>query len=64
MPLFSASEDFARRTLSAIPGLLSRLAYMTSLRDEQGNYCHWGLVTHPWKLLLPRKPCAARTWKC
>ena len=47
MPLFSASEDFARRTLSAISGLLSRLAYMTSLRDEQGNYHHWGLArTH------------------
>lgn len=47
MPLFSASEDFARRTLSTIPGLLSRLAYITSLRDEQGNYHHWGLArTH------------------
>ncbi|MGA2961130.1 MAG: hypothetical protein ABSD96_05610 [Candidatus Korobacteraceae bacterium] len=47
MPLFSASEDFTRRTLSAIPGLLSRLAYITSLRDEKGNYRHWGLArTH------------------
>ncbi len=47
MPLFSASEDFARRTLSEIPGLLSRLAYITSLRDEKGNYRHWGLTrTH------------------
>ncbi len=43
MPLFSASEDFARRTLSAISGLLPRLAYMTCLRDEQGDYRHWGL---------------------
>lgn len=47
MPLFSASEDFTRRTLSAISGLLSRLAYISSLRDEQGNYRHWGLArTH------------------
>ena len=47
MPLFSASEDFTRRTLSAIPGLLSRLAYITSLRDEKGKYRHWGLArTH------------------
>ena len=47
MPLFSASEDFARRTLSAISGLLSRLGYMTSLRDKEGNYSHWGLArTH------------------
>ncbi len=47
MPLFSASEDFTRYTLSAIPELLSRLAYITSLRDKEGTYCHWGLVrTH------------------
>ena len=47
MPLFNALEDFTRRTLSAMPGLLSRLAYITSLRDEKGNYCHWGLArTH------------------
>ena len=47
MPLFSASEDFTRRSLSAIPGLLSRLAYIASLRDEEGNYRHWGLArTH------------------
>jgi len=47
MPLFSATEDFARRTLSVMPGLLSRLAYITGLLDEKGNYCHWGLArTH------------------
>jgi hypothetical protein len=47
MPLFSALEDFTRRTLSGIPGLLSRLAYITSLRDEKGSYRHWGLTrTH------------------
>ena len=47
MPLFGASEDFARRTLSGIPGFLSRLAYITSLRDEKGSYRHWGLArTH------------------
>jgi hypothetical protein len=47
MPLLSASEDFTRRTLSGIPGLLSRLAYIARLRDEKGNYRHWGLTrTH------------------
>jgi len=47
MALLSASEDLARRTLSAIPGLLSRLAYLTSLRDDKGDYRHWGLAhTH------------------
>jgi hypothetical protein len=44
MPLFSALEDFTRRTLSGITGLLSRLGYITSLRDEKGNYSHWGLA--------------------
>ncbi len=47
MPLFSASEDFTRRTLSGVPGLLSRLAYIASLRDDKGSYRHWGLArTH------------------
>jgi hypothetical protein len=47
MPLLSASEDFTRRTLSEIPGLLSRLAYVVRLRDKNGDYCHWGLArTH------------------
>jgi hypothetical protein len=47
MPLLSPSEDFTRRTLCRISGLLSRLSYIASLRDEEGNYCHWGLArTH------------------
>jgi hypothetical protein len=44
MPLLSASEDFGRRTLSAIEGVLSRLAYVIRLRDENGEYRHWGLA--------------------
>lgn len=47
MPLLSAWEDFTKRTLSGIPGLLSRLVYVIGLRDENGNYRHWGLArTH------------------
>jgi len=44
MPPLNASEDFARRTLSAIRGLLPRLAYVTRLRDKSGTYHHWGLA--------------------
>lgn len=38
----SASEDFKRRTLSLLPTLLERLAYMCSLQSENGTYEHWG----------------------
>lgn len=43
MTLLSASDDFRVRTLSAVNGLLSRFAYVLSLRNENGNYRHWGL---------------------
>ena len=39
----SASEDFRRRTLSVLPTLLERLAYICSLQTEDGAYEHWGL---------------------
>lgn len=39
----SASEDFKRRTLSVLPTLLERLAYICSLQTEHGTYEHWGL---------------------
>ena len=39
----SASEDFKRRTLSVLPTLLERLAYICSLQTEYGTYEHWGL---------------------
>ena len=40
---WSASEDFRRRTLSVLPTLLERVAYMCSLQNEDGAYEHWGL---------------------
>ena len=43
MPLFSASEDFAIRTLRSIHSALQRLRYLASLRDHDGNYHHWGM---------------------
>lgn len=43
MPLLSAGDDFHYRTLSAIDGDLTKLAYIASLRDGNGAYGHWGL---------------------
>lgn len=44
MNLFSASEDLAIRTLKHLPGVLSRLLYLVTLRDDEGNYRHWGMA--------------------
>jgi hypothetical protein len=41
--LRSALEDFRSGTLSAVPGLLGKLRYVTRLRDGRGVYTHWGL---------------------
>lgn len=43
MTLLSAYEDFVGRTLASLPGVLARLAYLGSLRDDSGAYCHWGM---------------------
>jgi hypothetical protein len=45
MALFSAFDDLMGRTLSAFPGLLARLDYLSGLRHpETGLYSHWGLI--------------------
>jgi hypothetical protein len=43
MLLLSASEDFVRRTLAAVPGRLGKLFYVGSLHRD-GQYHHWGLA--------------------
>lgn len=43
MALISAFEDLLSRTLAAIPGLLGRLEYLSSLKVA-GRYGHWGLT--------------------
>jgi hypothetical protein len=43
MSLLSAFDDFVSRTLALIPGLLARIEYVASLREE-GRYAHWGLA--------------------
>lgn len=42
MSLLSTLDDFLNRTLSAVPGLLARVEYVSSLRKD-GRYAHWGL---------------------
>lgn len=42
MTLKSALQDVKETTLSAITGLLARLAYLGSLR-RHGRYEHWGM---------------------
>jgi len=43
MTLKSVKEDLQGSTLRAVSGLLGRLEYFTSLRQEDGSYSHWGL---------------------
>jgi len=43
MTLKSVREDLQARTLSAIAGFLAKLAYLASLRQQDGSYTHWGL---------------------
>jgi len=43
MTLFSAYEDFARRTLGALDGTWEKLVFVASLRGEKDRYEHWGL---------------------
>ncbi len=43
MTLRSALQDLRDTTLSALSGLLAKLAYLGSLRRGEGGYYHWGL---------------------
>jgi len=43
MTLKSAIQDVKDTTLSAVSGLLGKLAYLASLRHKQGRYQHWGI---------------------
>ena len=45
MTLKSALQDFKETTLTAVSGLLGKLAYLSSLRRAQGRYEHWGMET-------------------
>jgi hypothetical protein len=43
MALKTVREDLRNRTLSAVAGLLGKLAYLSNLRRQDGSYSHWGL---------------------
>lgn len=43
MTLRSALQDVKESTLSAVAGLLGKLAYLASLRRGDDRYHHWGL---------------------
>jgi hypothetical protein len=43
MTLRSALQDVKETTLSAVSGLLGKLAYLASLRHKEGRYEHWGM---------------------
>jgi hypothetical protein len=43
MSLLTPLDDFVTRTLRAIPGLLARIEYVSSLKKD-GRYEHWGLT--------------------
>jgi len=42
--MLKAAEDFKMRTLSALPTLLEKLAYICSLQTGNGSYLHWGFA--------------------
>lgn len=40
--ILKAAEDFKKRTLSALPTLVEKVAYICSLQTGSGGYLHWG----------------------
>jgi hypothetical protein len=44
MNLFLPSEDLAQRTLSHVQGIFRKLLYLVTLRDDRGQYRHWGMA--------------------
>ena len=43
MTFLSAYEDFVVRTLAPLRGSLAKLVYLGTLRNDAGEYCHWGM---------------------
>ena len=42
--ILKAAEDFKKRTLSALPSVLEKVAYICSLQSGSGGYMHWGFM--------------------
>jgi hypothetical protein len=43
MAFLSAQDDFRKNTLEALPNSLKRLDYLAQLRENAGDFSHWGL---------------------
>ena len=43
MPLLSAIDDFVQRSLAALPTVWEKLRFVSGLREDDGNFHHWGL---------------------
>jgi hypothetical protein len=43
MAFLSAEDDFRKNTLAALPNALKRLDYLAQLRENAGDFSHWGL---------------------
>jgi hypothetical protein len=41
--MFNATEHFKRYTLRALPTLIEKIAYISSLQSKSGGYAHWGM---------------------
>ncbi len=41
--MLKATDDFKQRSLSVLPTVLEKLAYICSLQTDEGAYRHWGL---------------------
>ncbi len=44
MSLLAPLDDFLLRTLARVPGAWGKLYYLSSLRDAEGSYRHWGMI--------------------
>jgi hypothetical protein len=43
MKFSSPREDFVVNTLAAIPSCIEKLNFMLNIREENGEFVHWGL---------------------
>ncbi len=42
--LNSPAEDFSKTTLASVSGTLGKLQYLAGLRQNDGEYFHWGMA--------------------
>ncbi|HET6935204.1 MAG TPA: hypothetical protein VFI72_10220 [Candidatus Angelobacter sp.] len=57
--MLKATDDFKQRSLSVLPTLLEKLAYICSLQTNEGKYRHWGLSRTHGENLAQHAICTA-----